>query len=444
MTHASTTSLRQQLNDLVGVEYVREGTALDAIDGLTPTLVVEPASEQEIAAVLARCSEHGLAVAPRGGGTKLGWGNPPRALDIVLSLERLDNLVEHAHGDMTATIQAGMRFADVQTALAQNGQMLALDVEHPEHATIGGIVATNDSGALRVRYGGVRDQIIGITVVRSDGVVAHGGGRVVKNVAGYDLPKLYTGSLGSLGIITQATFRLYPLPAETRSLTVDVGSASAGGQLMLDMLSSTLMPTGLTLRRDVDGTVSVTAQFSGILESVESQLETAQSMVSARGLPLPLGEGWGEGRTTSFAAGGGPSPQPSPRGSGSSGMPSLPGLVLKVSVLPTEIAATIDRAVEIGTANSWITDAVIHAHGLGRVAWITHGQDDLLTDAIELFRESLAPREGTAVVIDAPLAVKRQVDVWGPVADTLPVMRRVKEELDPRGTLNPGRLIGGL
>ena len=211
------------------MEYVREGTALDAIDGRTPTLVLDPASEQEIATVLARCSEHGLAVAPRGGGTKLGWGNPPRALDIVLSLERLGNLVEHAHGDMTATIQAGMRFADVQTALAENGQMLALDVEHPEHATIGGIVATNDSGALRLRYGGVRDQIIGITVARADGVVAHGGGRVVKNVAGYDLPKLYTGSLGSLGIITQATFRLYPLPAEgalaDRGRRISIGRA---------------------------------------------------------------------------------------------------------------------------------------------------------------------------------------------------------------------------
>jgi glycolate oxidase FAD binding subunit len=317
MSNSSTISLREMLNDLIGVPYIREGTPLDAIDRHTPSLVVEPGSEHELSAVLAWCNERDLAVSPRGGGTKLGWGNSPRAVDVILSLERLDALIEHAYGDMTATVQAGMTLDEFQTELAKHGQMLALDVEQSQHATIGGVIATNDSGALRIRYGGIRDQIIGITIVRADGVVAHGGGRVVKNVAGYDLPKLFTGSLGSLGVITQATFRLYPLPAETRQLSVQIDSPAEAGELLLRVLDSTLMPTGLFVERSAGGAMTLTVRFSGIRESVGSQIQDAERILLSAGAaepPLPLGEGWGEG--TSNAAGAQHSPQPSPRGRG--------------------------------------------------------------------------------------------------------------------------------
>jgi glycolate oxidase FAD binding subunit len=323
-----------------------------------------------------------------------------------------------------------MRFGALQAALAQNGQMLALDVEHPERATIGGVIAANDSGALRVRYGGVRDQIIGITIVRPDGVTAHGGGRVVKNVAGYDLPKLFTGSLGSLGIITQATFRLYPLPAETRMLAMEVDSTEMARRLLLEMLHSTLMPTGLWVHRDVLGSVTVTAQFSGIPESVESQLQTAESIL--------LGQ---RGFRPSPAVNSPPRQLEAP---GTGGTPFVPGVVLKISVLPTEIPTAIARAIEIGDSNGWETDTLIHAHGLGRITWNTAGNEVGLVEAVESFRAALAPCGGSAVVLQAPLSVKRRLDVWGPATDALPLMRRVKAELDPRSTLNADRMIGGL
>ena len=443
MTQPSTVFLQEGLSDLIGVAYVRQGSPLDAIGGQVPLLVVEPGSEQEISSVVAWCSQHGLTVAPRGGGTKLGWGNEPRSVDVVLSLERLDRLVEHAHGDMTATVQAGMTLTEFQTQLALHGQMLALDVEHSEHATIGGVIATNDSGALRLRYGGIRDQIIGITVVRADGVVAHGGGRVVKNVAGYDLPKLYTGSLGSLGIITQATFRLYPLPAERRELSVEAESPAEAGRVLHRLLDSTLMPTGLFIEHAVNGEIRVSIRFAGIRESVEAQVAEVERLLGSRGrLPRPLGEGWGAGASSVATAE--PSPQPSPRGRGSSGTPAVPGCVLKVSVLPTEIAMAIDRAVAIGVERGWRTEAVVHAHGLGRVTWSTDEAMTSLSAAVNQLRTALGPRGGTVVVLEAPLNVKREMDVWGPATDAVPIMRRVKAELDPNSTLNPGRLIGGI
>ena len=154
-----------------------------------------------------------VAVAPRGNGTKIGWGAPPSSLDLVVSFRRMNRVLEHASGDMTATVEPGCTVADFQRRLAEHGQRLAVDPLFPEQATIGGILASNDSGSLRVRFGSLRDLLIGVTLALPDGTLARSGGKVVKNVAGYDLPKLAIGSLGTLGIITQAIFRLHPLAA---------------------------------------------------------------------------------------------------------------------------------------------------------------------------------------------------------------------------------------
>ncbi|MFN0073298.1 MAG: FAD-binding oxidoreductase [Chloroflexota bacterium] len=412
------------LSTFVGPAHVRSATLGDAIDGVQPAAVVAPADEREVAAVLAWCTDQDLRVSPRGGGTKSGWGNPPRAVDVVLSLERLNALIEHAAGDMTATVQAGMSMSAFQASLSTRGQMLAMDVGDAERATIGGVIATNDSGALRGRYGGVRDQILGITVVRADGVIAHGGGRVVKNVAGYDLPKLYTGSLGTLGVITQATFRVYPLPPESITVSATVDTCEAGGSLIISMLSATLVPTGLTLLRDPEHGLMVTAQFSGIRESVDAQVELAQQMFRAAGTNPDL-------RTTNLP-------------SSCSVRSWSASVLLKVSVLPTEIAPTVERAIALGNQREWATEAVIHAHGLGSITWYAGEGHAGMVESIQELRSSLVPRGGTVVVLDAPPDVKRELDVWGPAGDAVPLMRRVKAELDPQATLNPGRLIGGI
>src|SRR5712692_8160229 len=231
-------ALRYKFIALVGNEYVRAATAADAVAGVQPKLVVEPGTERELAEVLRLSNEAGLAVIPRGSGTKLGWGNPPSRADLILSTARLDEIIEHAWADLTFTVQAGCTIQRLQETLAQHGQRLALDPLWPEKTTVGGVLSTNDSGGLRLRFGALRDLIIGVTIALPDGTLASSGGKVVKNVAGYDLPKLVTGALGTLGVITRAVFRLHPLPRKRRSLSVSGCHLDEAQQLILAIQAS--------------------------------------------------------------------------------------------------------------------------------------------------------------------------------------------------------------
>ena len=218
------------LEAIVGRDNIWPACSRDMIDDLQPSKVVAPADAQEIAKVLQYCSSAGLAVVPRGGGTKLGWGNRPRQAELVLSTERLNRVIEHAWGDMTTTVEAGCTIASLQQTLKQHGQRLAADPLWPDRATVGGLLATADNGTLRLRYGGVRDLVLGVEVVLPDGNVIKAGGKVVKNVAGYDLTKLVIGSLGTLGVITKATFRLHPIPVATATYSTLLSSPSEATQ----------------------------------------------------------------------------------------------------------------------------------------------------------------------------------------------------------------------
>jgi glycolate oxidase FAD binding subunit len=238
-------SLRYKFIALVGNEYVRAATAADAVARVQPKLVIEPGTESELAEVLRLANDAGLAVIPRGGGTKLGWGNPPTRADLILSTARLTEIIEHAWADLTVSVEAGCTIQRLQETLAQHGQRLALDPLWPERATIGGVLSTNDSGALRLRFGALRDLIIGATIALPDGTLASSGGKVVKNVAGYDLPKLVTGALGTLGVITRAVFRLHPLPRNARSFSVLAGNGEETQRFVLAVQDSKLAHTFL-------------------------------------------------------------------------------------------------------------------------------------------------------------------------------------------------------
>ena len=426
--HAS----RESLAALVGPDAVRPATGEDAIDGVRPQLVVEPATYDEAAAVLAHADRNGLCVAPRGGGTRIGWGNVPARIDLLLSTRRLDRLIEHADGDMTATMQAGITLRDLNDKLAERGQMLPLDVALADQATIGGLIATNDSGPLRLRYGGIRDLLIGVTIVRADGVIAKGGGKVVKNVAGYDVPKLMTGSLGTLGLIAEATFRLYPLPAESATLRIEAETPEAAGTLVLDVLGSTLVPTGLAIRWSPTEGSRLFLRLAGIPPSVAAQAEQARGIASARNL---------EARTLSGddarATWDGLAAEPWAYGHDA--------VVARCSVLPSEVPALI-RALEAVAERAGLDSlALVQGYGLGLIGLAGRGapaSDDALIGATAELRERIAPRGGTLVLLAAPLGVKQRVDVWGPPTDALPVMRQVKARFDPNGTLNPGRFLG--
>src|SRR5213076_2974046 len=238
-------ALRYKFIAIVGNENVRAATATDAVGGVQPKLVIMPGTESEISEILRLSNAAGLAVIPRGGGTKFGWGNPPARADLVLSTARLNEIIEHAWADLTVTVEAGCTIQRLQETLAQHGQRLALDPLWPEKATIGGVLSANDSGAFRLRFGALRDLIIGATIALADGTLASSGGKVVKNVAGYDLPKLVTGALGTLGVITRAVFRLHPLPLNSHSFSISTVNAEETEKLVLAVQDSKLVHTFL-------------------------------------------------------------------------------------------------------------------------------------------------------------------------------------------------------
>src|SRR5438552_4761210 len=185
---------------------------------MVPQVVAFPDTAEQIAEIVRLAAEHRWAVIPRGGGTQMGMGGTPRAADVVVCTTAMNRVLEYEPADLVVTVQAGVRLAELQRQLAEHGQLLALDPPLPEQATIGGIIAANSNGPLRLRYGTCRDMLLGIKVVNADSSITKGGGKVVKNVTGYDMCKLYTGSLGSLGIIVEASFKLTPLPKQESTM----------------------------------------------------------------------------------------------------------------------------------------------------------------------------------------------------------------------------------
>src|SRR5579859_2247307 len=240
--------LEHEFRAILAPDSIRSATEADAVSGIQPRLVLEPNDQQQLAAVLRLANEANLTIVPRGGGSKLSWGNPPSRADMILSTTRLNKVVEHVWADLTVSVEAGCTFQNLQSALAQHSQRLALDPLWPDTATIGGVLSTNDSGSLRMRFGPLRDLIIGVTVALPDGTLASSGGKVVKNVAGYDLPKLVTGALGTLGVITRAVFRVHPLPRNSRTLSISADTLEKMQQLILAVQDSQLAHTALQTR----------------------------------------------------------------------------------------------------------------------------------------------------------------------------------------------------
>ena len=410
------------LRSIVGAEHMRPATLQDAVDGVLPQLVLEPANEQEVSRVLTVAASAGLRVMPRGGGTKMGWGNPPRAGEMIISTRRMNRVVEHASGDMTATVQAGCTFQQLQNTLSVHGQRVALDPLWPNEATVGGILATNDSGPLRIRFGSLRDLIIGITLVLPDGTVAKSGGKVVKNVAGYDLPKLATGSLGTLGIITQAIFRLHPRPRESRTLTVSTPDIKAASELMLTIQASKLVPTGVQLRADASS-FDIDLRFEGTCVGCDSQTEQLLQMASG---------------TTRIDS---PDDVLSARESLWSG--NSAAAICKFTLLPTELQTWVEQIRALAAQKEMLWRLVAQATGVG-ILRLESPQTDILADLLRTFRAGLERSGGSLSILSSPPHVKSKMDVWGSAGDAISLMRRIKAQFDPAGVLNPGRFIAGI
>jgi glycolate oxidase FAD binding subunit len=421
---AKTTSAQalDSLREIVVEGVVRRGVSTDEVCGVVPELYAEPANEAEMARVLEYANRAEMLVAPRGGGTKMDWGPAAQAIDLMISSAKFSRVLEYAPGDMTVTVGAGVTITQLQSVLAEHRQRLALDPLWPERATVGGVIATNDSGALRVRYGGVRDLIIGITVVLGAGTIAASGGKVVKNVAGYDLPKLMSGALGTLGIITRAVFRLHPLPQESKTLSFSFLNREKANEFMLSITDSVVVPTGLQMRTGANGNVAVDVRLDGIAAGVAAQAETVCKLAGSVN-PSDAGVDVWRAREQLWNSGASAS-------------------ICKLSMLPAQLSSTAEFIREALSDNADWT-LVMYSTGL---AWLQLDATDCAEIAafVSSIRTFLAPTGGTAVVLKAPSMLRQKVDLWGSAGSALPLMKRVKEQFDPRVILNRGRFVGGI
>lgn len=433
-----------------------------AVDGVTPSAVAMPRSVEELSNLLRVASERGLRVVPWGGGTKIGLGNPPAAVDLVVVMTSLDGLIAHEAADLTVSVQAGMTLASLQKRLAEQGQYLPLQAPLPDRSTIGGVLATASSGPWRLAYGSPRDWLIGSSVVLSDGTQAKSGGQVVKNVTGYDLNKLYTGSLGTLAVIVGATFKVSPLPVQRGTLAARFESVDAALASSQQLLSVSYLPRALQLvtgghgswlpelaqpelaQSDAEETYLL-VEHAGGAQAVAAKMTETRNLLTQQGAAsirdLTHGDVWQHVTDMGWA-----DPQPGDFVLRAMTQPSLlPALVLGLQgsdALPRMVA-------DLG-------------YGLLRMMWPGYDEalpeslpaslpeslpaslsEDRMVEAIKELRAAAASLDGHLVVERCPLAVKAQVDVWGQV-EGIALMQRIKQRLDPSGILNPGRFVAGI
>ncbi len=429
-------------------QAVRPAGPRDVVAGVVPDWVASPASVAEASALLAAATEHGLAVVPRGSGTAIGWGPAPRRCDLVIDTLRLDQVLEHAAGDLVVQAQAGVTMARLAEVLAAAGQQLAVDVPpgvaRNGSPTVGGLLATGAAGPRRLRYGTPRDLVIGVTVVRADGTVTKSGGKVVKNVAGYDLGKLYTGSCGTLGLITEATFRLHPLPTSAAYVTAGYADPAAAAAAASAAAGSDLAPTAVELDRPaVGGLIRLGVLLEGDPEGVAERASLMRDVLGAGTAVSDTAPGWWGGPA---AAGAGP-------GSAGPGGPTLIQVSFWAAALPGVLAA-VDQAA--GAAGLDPALGGSPAAGVLQVAVVADAPSAAVASFLAELRAALAtdlrpgdprpegpPARGSAVVLTAAPAVRDRVDMWGPVP-ALSLMRAVKDRFDPGYLMAPGRFAGGI
>jgi glycolate oxidase FAD binding subunit len=407
--------------------------AAAAVDGCQPAWVARPRSLEEAARVLALAHDEGLAVLPRGSGSALGLGAPPARADLVLDLGRLDAILEYSPDDLTVTVQAGVTAGALAATLAARRQTLPVDPPGWGRRTLGGIAATAASGPLRLRYGTVRDLLLGVRFIQADGVSTWGGAKVVKSVTGYDVPKLLVGSLGTLGVIVELTLRLHPLPETEATSLLLLPSPEAAQEAVGRIVDSTLQPNRLEWLDSgalaACGLPAAPAALAISVGSVESAVRAQQGMIVAAATAAgarveTVGPAFWRTYDRTLAEAG--------------------GTVLRIGTLTSRLTATLGAIRgALGVETSFAVTACAPL-GVLRVA-IDGGEPARLYRAIEQLRGFVADDEGSVVIERGPLALRTGLDPWGSVpAGALDLMRTLKQEFDPGRSLNPGRFVGGI
>ena len=420
-------ALARSIASIVGEDHIRVEPELK-IDGVKPALLVRPCSAGEVAACMRVCSEFGIAVVPAGRMTWLDCGNPTSSADVVLSLDRMRRVIDYSPPDLTATVEAGLALSEFNMMTMQERQWLPLDPPGFGCCTVGAIAACNSSGALRLGFGTPRDYVIGLKLVHADGTESKSGGKVVKNVAGYDMNKLYVGSYGTLAIITELTFKLRPLA--NRSSTIAITSKDRGPlfQLAKQVLGADLQPASVVLTRRLFGSVATSESDDALLirfidseAAVEHQVDWVIQTIGKNVKASQLTENeagaiWAQVADFEQRA-----------------------LQVRLSVPLSSVPTVFEKAC---LAHSDCVAAADIGTGIIRLAF--DGNEASAVDQIKRLRASATGANGTLVIERASAAVRGEADAWGDLGSTAELMRSIKARFDPQGLLNPGKFVLGL
>ncbi len=391
-------------------------TRFEAADELA---IVFPQSLEQLSAVVRTCYDQRWRMLSCGQRTKLHWGihHQLHNIDVVISTARLNGVVEHWVDDFTIRVDAGITVADLQSKLETEGQFWPVDPLYDQQATVGGVVATADGGSLRQRYGSVRDTVIGVQFVRYDGEVVKAGGRVVKNVAGYDLMKLMTGAYGTLGVLSQITLRLYPIAAQSQTIVLS-GATEAIAEAALKTRLQGITPVAMDLIGAAGG-VRLAGRFQGITAGVEEQVTRFQTIADGLGLTSKAVEDSAFWSSLALQ------------------LASPTTVLCKVGLLPTLLIPLLQQLETL--PSGWLS-RLHNASGLGLLA-LASGTPDLVK-TLETLRAHCTAHKGYLTVLQAPPSLS--MDPWGYTGNALDTMKAVKQKFDPHGLLNPGRFIGGI
>ncbi|MFP6724346.1 MAG: FAD-binding oxidoreductase [Candidatus Poribacteria bacterium] len=409
------------------------------IDGVIPQEIVEPSSVSEVQSMLDQAVKKKLSVIPAGNGSKLSIGNPPTQIDLLMTMRKFDKVVEYIPDDLTITVGSGMLLKDVQKILADNNQLLPTNPPYENDATIGGVVATNSSGPHRLRYGTTRDLVLGLRVVQASGTIIKAGGKVVKNVAGYDINKLYIASYGTLGIITEASFKLFPKPEIERTMLLTFSQHSKAIRVATEILKSQLLPvfvnffsTGIPTTEVLDPCLLV--GIDGHPETVSWQIDQINSIADLNGavkIEVYKDQKQSELRSRLCAF---------PEGKWSD-----PVVICRINIRPSDVSDFISSVLDI--VDPFSVHAMSHI-GNGTVYLIlsdfVEEQFDLLATILTILRNQVANIQGNLILETAPLGLKNLIDVWGEAGKKSQLMTQIKSKLDPTNILNPGRFVSGI
>ena len=395
-------------------------------DRSQPIYLVFPASIEMLAAIVKQASQSGWQMLICGNGSKLSWGNTTKNIQLVISTQKCDRLIEHAVGDLTVTVEAGMKLADLQAKLRSHNQFLPIDPSYEDRATLGGIVATGDTGSWRERYGGIRDLLLGLSFVRADGAVAKAGGRVVKNVAGYDLMKLFTGAYGTLGIISQLTFRTFPIVATSQTLLL-TGKTANIARLTQTIRNSGLTPTAMDLlssyivqQLGFDGEVGLIVRWQTILESIQQQIKEVKAIATELNLTSADYKNKEEIDLWQKCA------------NLTTSNNSHTAVTCKIGIAAT---ATINFLQLKEIADNRVAVRIHASSGIGQLCAEVDSQ------TIDRMRSHCQENYGYLTILDAPQAIKESLDVWGYRGNAIQTMQAIKNQFDPQNILNRDRFI---